>query len=718
MKLFGILSLQLLILTIHSQRTFGNKDSLSSSVERDSKKAGGKEYSKNSQHNKIQDKGPTQDQVILNLTLTEVEKHDLQLQSSQTRISSERILVNRNLQEHQSTEGNQYRNASPSPKRKMSQYNSAKSNEEWDQLTSRQGKENRDVVWTLHEDGDFEAFTSRAPVVIVYFYRNSGLAALIRFLREYNKSAQELLQYNVLLATVECGEYQVASYCASDKINRFAYGFRGGQEKIAFPLDTLFNSNAIVASALHLALINTVPILQTAGERRNLEKRCRGHCDLIFAYLRTLGTLEHRTFLEVAHAHQSSFVFAITTYTAGTLGLPPSPYSENEGGESKGMDHRSNVDFLTMDGLSSANIGQGTKAHHTENECTTTFLISGRTSDYDSHPTDGMSFVRQQLRGRGVSSEGTEIIMASWRPGTMRQYRPHINRWSSFCDRWNINPSNPPVTNVLNFLSETFHGGVGYESVNTARGALSALGIILEGCRARNHPLINRFMRGVFNLRRSCPRYAETWDVWPVLQKLRSIGLLPDLFLKSLTLKLVMLMALNQAVRVHTLHLLLYSNASVDNNSVSLLLGGNIKQCHPKFNVRMLTFHAYVPDSRICVMNTLKEYHNRTKNLRKEFGKDNGKLLISLEKPHKSVSKDTAARWIKTVFANCGINTKKFMAGSVRPASTSQGNAMDVPVPIILSKAGWTQETTFAKHYNKITQVSDSFQEAILDSVL
>ncbi|MPC93946.1 Thioredoxin domain-containing protein 16 [Portunus trituberculatus] len=95
----------------------------------------------------------------------------------------------------------------------------------------------------------------------------------------------------ICLDKVECGEYQVASYCASDKINRFAYGFRGGQEKIAFPLDTLFNSNAIVASALHLALINTVPILQTAGERRNLEKRCRGHCDLIFAYLRTLGTL-------------------------------------------------------------------------------------------------------------------------------------------------------------------------------------------------------------------------------------------------------------------------------------------------------------------------------------------------------------------------------------------------------------------------------------------
>lgn len=393
--------------------------------------------------------------------------------------------------------------------------------------------------------------------------------------------------------------------------------------------------------------------------------------------------------------------------------------TENEGGESQGVDGCSNVDFPSLDGPSSANVDQGPQAHHSENKCTTTSLISGRTPDYDPHPIAGMSFVRQQLRGRGVSSEGTEIIMASWRPGTMRQYRPHIKRWSSFCDRWNINPSTPSVISVLNFLSETFHRGVGYESVNTARGALSALGITLEGCRAGNHPLINRFMRGVFNLRPSCPRYAETWDVQPVLQKLRSMSPLQDLSLKSLTLKLVMLMALTQAARVQTLHLLLYSNAIVDNNSVSLLLGGNIKQCRPKFNVRMFKFHAYLPDSRMCVVNTLKEYINRTENLRKEFGKDNGKLLISVVKPHKSVSKATVARWIKTVLADCGINTKKFTAGSVRPASASKAKAMDVPVNIILSKAGWTQETTFTKHYNKeITQVSDSFQEAILDSVL
>ena len=61
-----------------------------------------------------------------------------------------------------------------------------------------------------------------------------------------------------------------------------------------------------------------------------------------------------------------------------------------------------------------------------------------------------------------------------------------------------------------------------YESVDTVRGALSVLGIKLEGYRARNHPfpVFNRFTRVVFNMRPSFPRYAGAGDMWPMLQKL------------------------------------------------------------------------------------------------------------------------------------------------------------------------------------------------------
>lgn len=259
---------------------------------------------------------------------------------------------------------------------------------------------------------------------------------------------------------------------------------------------------------------------------------------------------------------------------------------------------------------------------------------------------------------------------------------------------------------------------MGYDSINTARGALSALGIMVDGCRAGNHPLVNRFMRGVFNLRPPTPRYAMTWDVTVVLQRIRDMEPLHSLSLKDLSLKLVMLMALTQAARIQTLHLLLLDKISFGVNTVTLWLGGNIKQCRPKFNVHNIVFKAYTQDSSLCVVRTLTEYLDRTESLRPGPGNVDGKLLISYIKPHRCVSNDTVARWLKTMLCKCGIDTKKYTAGSIRPASVSMAKAKDVPIDTIMEKAGWTQETTFAKYYHKVIQGDkDSFQEAVLGSV-
>lgn len=75
---------------------------------------------------------------------------------------------------------------------------------------------------------------------------------------------------------------------------------------------------------------------------------------------------------------------------------------------------------------------------------------------------------------------------------------------------------------MINFLTKTFHRKVGYECINKARDVLSSLGTVPDGCRAEHHPLVNRFKKGVFNLRLAKPRYKETWDVKPVLHKLRT----------------------------------------------------------------------------------------------------------------------------------------------------------------------------------------------------
>lgn len=64
-----------------------------------------------------------------------------------------------------------------------------------------------------------------------------------------------------------------------------------------------------------------------------------------------------------------------------------------------------------------------------------------------------------------------------------------------------------------------------------------------------NHPLIIRFMKGVFNQKPSLPRYKSVWDVSEVFKWLQKNDI-DDINLNSLTLKTVMLLALLSEQRV------------------------------------------------------------------------------------------------------------------------------------------------------------------------
>lgn len=178
--------------------------------------------------------------------------------------------------------------------------------------------------------------------------------------------------------------------------------------------------------------------------------------------------------------------------------------------------------------------------------------------------------------------------------------------------------------------------------------------------------------------------------------------------------KLVMLMALTQAARVQTLHCLLLRDIRIGQDSVCVLLGENIKQCRPKFNVRFVTFQAYSTDKTLCVCETLKMYIARTKEFRSVENRVNGKLFLSFIKPHKQVTKDTVARWIRTVLIMSDVDTEKYSAGSVRPAAASKAKATAVPITHIMTKAGWSREATFAKYYKKIVPFHDPFQDVVL----
>ena len=141
-------------------------------------------------------------------------------------------------------------------------------------------------------------------------------------------------------------------------------------------------------------------------------------------------------------------------------------------------------------------------------------------------------------------------------------------------------------------------------------------------------------------------------------------------------------------------------------------IGEKLKHTKPGQHQEPTELVAY-QDKSLCVVETIRQYISITEPLR---DKAESKLLISFQKPHRAVSKDTVARWVKSTLANAGINVTPFATHSTRAASTSYSiNKAGLSLAQVLKAIGWTNASTFAKFYNKLP-LSDNYGHVILES--
>lgn len=303
-------------------------------------------------------------------------------------------------------------------------------------------------------------------------------------------------------------------------------------------------------------------------------------------------------------------------------------------------------------------------------------------------------------------------MASSWRKGTKKQYAVYINKWKAFCDKKCSNYLYSDVQAILEFLSDIFFDkGAGYSVINLARSALSSFVILRDTMfTVGNHPFIQRFMKGVFQLRPPKPRYMEMWDVNLVFNFLRSWSPAHILDLKKLTLKLCVIIALISAQRIQSLHYLSLDGMVLRDNAVTFHLHDLLKQSKPGNYSHSVKLQAYPPDRRLCVVRYLQEYISRTRRIRAS----ERYLFVSYKKPYHRVSSQTIARWIKEVLEAAGIDTEIYKAHSTRAASTSAANKGNFPVSKILAQAGWANERTFRKYYNKPCPAEKTFVETII----
>ena len=262
---------------------------------------------------------------------------------------------------------------------------------------------------------------------------------------------------------------------------------------------------------------------------------------------------------------------------------------------------------------------------------------------------------------------------------------------------------------VIEFLNQLFKNKKSFSTINSYKSALKLVFTI----KKEDDDMIKRFMRGIYNIKPSKPKYSSTWDPHPVLKNLESKYPLEQLTLEQLTKKLVTLLALISAHRVQTFSLITINNIRTYEDRLEIRVPDRIKTSRKNSTQPLLIIPFFYSNPGLCLARTIQFYINKTQQDRpsEELG-----LILTHRKPYHAATTQSISRWIKSTLLESGIDTAFFQAHSTRHAATSAALRAGVDVEEIRKSAGWSQKTnTFNVFYNKpVVAAKNSFALGVL----
>ncbi|XP_043479721.1 uncharacterized protein LOC122509600 [Leptopilina heterotoma] len=317
------------------------------------------------------------------------------------------------------------------------------------------------------------------------------------------------------------------------------------------------------------------------------------------------------------------------------------------------------------------------------------------------------ALVRESYARRQLPENTIDVLLASLSDSTFKQYNCALRKWWVYCKNKNLDVFDQDSNSILSFLTEEFNNGSSYGSLNTIRSAIS-----LISNKKVSDLVMERFFRGIFKLKPSRAKYNRTWNVSSVLDKIAKWFPLDELDLKTLTQKLIILLALGTGHRVQTFSLISLDAIVFSNNDVEIKIESLVKTSRPGACQPCLVLPFFTEKPELCAALTLRNYLERTESLRGE----EKCLFISFQKPHKAVGTQTISRWIKEVLHSCGVD-RNFKAHSTRHASTSKAFEKGLDIRVIQNTVGWSQNSsTFAKFYNRPIMESESFFNVVINN--
>ena len=272
---------------------------------------------------------------------------------------------------------------------------------------------------------------------------------------------------------------------------------------------------------------------------------------------------------------------------------------------------------VTLACESNGNVGKASNSSKRIEGSVTTSQSSGRdTPTVQKAASHGLPLIRKSLECQSLSASSTDIIMASWRKGTKKQYMSYLMRWEEYCKREHIAPHNPGKVKAIEFLRELYEEWLGYSAINTARSALSSVITPNGGIPFGRDPLVCRFLKGIFELKPCLPKYSKIWDVNNVLCYFKSCSLVGEMDLKDLTMNLATLLCLLTGQLCQTIHKMDMNFIQLEEHRCTITIREVLKHTKVGKHQAPFQFCSYPPDRKICIVEYLREYIKRTSQLK------------------------------------------------------------------------------------------------------
>lgn len=323
------------------------------------------------------------------------------------------------------------------------------------------------------------------------------------------------------------------------------------------------------------------------------------------------------------------------------------------------------------------------------------------------------------LEKAGFSKKSAERVCAAKRASTQSLYNYRWNTWMDWCLQREMDPINPSVMTLADFLIFLFEEKkLCPVSVKGYRSAISSTLKHLSSVDFSSHPVLSDIIRSMELEKPVSNRIVPLWDLALVLESFKKTPFEPmaSCSLKCLTQKTVFLIALASGRRRSEIHALSASpgsvNFSADKSAVILHFfpGFLAKNQAPSvagvpIEFPALSCSAGNMDNYLCPVRALRIYLRRTKSFRRE----RKRLFISYVKNYdKEISASSISRWIvdsvRFAYEQSRSNSAvKVCAHELRALSTSFAWLNYVPLDSILRAGYWRSENSFIKFYLRDT---------------